>query len=384
MNLREDGNTYNHMQSDAMYQNQGNYYMGDLYRDLEQDVYVIPQATNQRPKPQTQHFIFVTIMIIAANVIAGILSLNMENNFEAGGVNYEHIILNKEYGRLLSYMFLHANFEHLMSNMVGMWFIGGEVEKRLGSLRTAIIYFGSGVGGGFISMMVSHMIHPDKIRFAAGASAAVFGMMCAMVFLSVKGEHKAEQKHILTALVLVVIYALFSMEGNVDIYGHIGGAIIGGILTFVVSIKKWENFQEKTYEKLIGIIVTLALCIAGIGEANIGKEVPSLPDERVDFMKEQQIFQSETATFGEVLDAYCITTGWSAFTSTQKEDIVEFNGEAYYLGVRRKIHIQFIVDMIDRDYSVCYFAFDDEAQNGTVLNEFFREACAEYKSQQEQ
>ncbi|MDD6327302.1 MAG: rhomboid family intramembrane serine protease [Eubacteriales bacterium] len=361
-----------------------NYYTGELFRDLEQDVYVIPQATNQRTKSQTPHFMFVTIMIIAANVIAGLLAINMDNRFEAGGVNYEHIIRNKEYGRLLSYMFLHVNFEHLLSNMVGMWIIGSEVEKKLGSLRTAIIYFGSGIGGGFISMMVSHMLHPDRMRFAAGASAAVFGMTCAMVFLTVKGEKKAEQKHVLTALVLVVIFALLSRDGNVDIYGHIGGAIIGGILTFVVNIKKWENFEEKTYEKLIGIIVTLALCIAGIGEANIGKEVPSLPDERVDFMKEQQIFQNETANFGEVLDAYCISAGWSAFTSTQKEDIVEFNGEAYYLGVRRKIHIQFIVNMIDRDYSVCYFAFDDEAQNGTVLNEFFRHACAEYQSIKEQ
>lgn len=80
-------------------------------------------------------------------------------------------------------MFLHANLPHFINNMVALYLFGSRLEPRVGSLRTAIIYFGSGLASGLVSVYVSHLINPDVIRFAAGASGAIFGVMCATLLL---------------------------------------------------------------------------------------------------------------------------------------------------------------------------------------------------------
>ncbi len=58
-----------------------------------------------------------------------------------------------------------------------------EACTGIGSLRTAIIYFGSGLASGLVSVYILHLINPDVIRFAAGASGAIFGVMCAILLL---------------------------------------------------------------------------------------------------------------------------------------------------------------------------------------------------------
>ena len=142
----------------------------------------------------------VTCLIILANLVAGILCIMAKNDhFDTGGLNYEYIHNNREYVRLITYMFLHANVAHFFNNMVALLIFGSTVENKLGSLRMAIIYFGSGIGGGAMSVYVSHMINPDTMRFSAGASAAVFGVMCAAVFLRIKGENEARRQDVLNA-----------------------------------------------------------------------------------------------------------------------------------------------------------------------------------------
>ena len=45
------------------------------------------------------------------------------DHFETGGLNYQYIHNNKEYIRLLTYMFLHANLPHFINNMVALYHV---------------------------------------------------------------------------------------------------------------------------------------------------------------------------------------------------------------------------------------------------------------------
>lgn len=184
MQLRRDNETDQERKSgpyygmpSQKYENQNPYTNQNPY--AYEDPYVVHTVPPVQPVRAKQTIPIVTILIIVANVIAAIMCIGIENTFQLAGINYEYITINHEYRRLISYMFIHADFEHLIGNMVALFLFGKLVEQRLGSLRMAIIYFGSGVGAGFLSMEIAHKSHPESPRSAAGASGAVFGIICA-------------------------------------------------------------------------------------------------------------------------------------------------------------------------------------------------------------
>lgn len=356
----------------------------DDYGRFEQDIdqntaYVIrpeQMGGGVSPQPQIKRTIpIVTIALIVANVIAGIMCIGVDNYTSTGGLNYEYVKLNREYGRLLSSMFLHSGFDHLVGNMFALFMFGSTVEKKLGSLRMTIIYFVSGIVSGLISMNMSHMMDPDRMHFSIGASGAVFGVMCAAVFLSVMGSRKASRRDMTIAIVLVVIYAAYTYEKNVDIYAHIGGAVVGGILAFALNVRKWEKFRENRFFKVLAIVLTLVLSVIGIGEARIGKTAADLPDNRIDYIKEQKVFENDETTYGDGLDLYCTDEHWTAFTSTDGDDIVEFDGNAEYKGAQVAVLIQFRIVGDCDDYQLGYFGINDKGQDGASATEFMKAVC---------
>lgn len=360
------------------YENQNLYTNQNPY--AYEEPYVVHSVPPVQPMRAKQTIPIVTILIIVANVIAAIMCIGISNTFQLAGINYEYITINHEYRRLISYMFIHADFEHLIGNMVALFLFGKLVEQRLGSLRMAIIYFGSGVGAGFLSMEIAHKLHPESPRFAAGASGAVFGIMCAAVFLRIMGRKNAERKDMVIAIALVIGYALYSAGGNVDIYGHIGGAIVGGILAFALNVKKWQDFTENQFCKILAVLATIVLCVMGVGEAHIGKDQTSLMDEKVTYIREQPVADYEmksygTKTYGEALDDYCTNTKWESFTAESGEQVVQFNGNAYYKGSEKKVIIQFLITGDCESYELSYFAFNGTACNWYQVDAFFKTIC---------
>ena len=385
MQLRRDNETDQERKSgpyygmpSQKYENQNPYTNQNPY--AYEDPYVVHTVPPVQPVRAKQTIPIVTILIIVANVIAAIMCIGIENTFQLAGINYEYITINHEYRRLISYMFIHADFEHLIGNMVALFLFGKLVEQRLGSLRMAIIYFGSGVGAGFLSMEIAHKLHPESPRFAAGASGAVFGIICAAVFLQIMGRKNAERKDMIIAIALVIGYAIYSAGGNVDIYGHIGGAIVGGILAFALNVKKWQGFIENQFCKILAIIATEVLCLGGGGEAHFVKYQYSLLDKRDSYIREQPVADYEmksygTKTYGEALDDYCTNTKWESFTAESGEQVVQFNGNAYYKGSEKEVIIQFLITGDCESYELSYFAFDDTACNWQQVDAFYKTIC---------
>lgn len=323
----------------------------------------------------------VTILLIFANTIAGIMCVKAGGDyFKSGGLNYEYIHNNHEFQRFLTYMFLHANFAHFINNMVALFVFGTKVEQRLGSARTSIIYFGSGIFAGIVSVYVSHLFNPDIIRYAAGASGAVFGIMCASLFLTIKGSRNAKKRDAVVAIVLVVIYAIISNGANVDIFGHVGGGIAGGILALILSINKWEDFHETTANKIAGIIIAIVFSIFAISKAGIGTDASQVLDKRIDIVKGQHIYIDEDVTFGECLDNLD-NAEWIIFTSSDNYEVVEFKGDTFYKGSLCRIVIQFIYSEEDDRWNVTYLGINGEAQNGQGYSDLMGELTSGYFNQ---
>ncbi|MGN0368370.1 MAG: rhomboid family intramembrane serine protease [Wujia sp.] len=364
-------------------QNKGPYYeYNGIYRERpeedwltgQQGAYVVEEIPKVK-NVKNQNKKIVTILLIIINTVVYFLCLKADDYRHVGGLNYQFIMQNKEYGRLLSYMFLHADLSHLTNNMFALYVAGTVVEEELGSLRTSIIYFVSGIGAAFITLFGNHMIRPDEMRFSVGASGAIFGMIVAACFLMFKRRSQDVKKTALYSVIFVVIYAIITYSQNIDLLAHIGGAVVGGIVALLLSINKWEDYKETIFARILGISVTVIVSLIGVGEARIGQSLGSLPDPRIDLVKEQSIDSQPDVTYDEAFSNYSMEGKWTAFTATDGEEVVQYEAKTFYRGAYHALRVQFLVAPDNLSSEMCYFSFDEEAQYQDEVDRFFSEAC---------
>ena len=145
------------------------------------------------------------------------------------GASFGPYTVNGEWWRLLTATFVHYGVLHVFSNMWCLWYLGALGERMFGSLRFAILYLVSGLGGSVVSLLWA----PHAV--AAGASGAVFGVAGAIgAFVYLRRVHLPERdaRNILTIMGIFIFVSLslgFAVEG-IDNAGHVGGLITGAAL----------------------------------------------------------------------------------------------------------------------------------------------------------
>lgn len=88
-------------------------------------------------------------------------------------------ILHGMVWQFVTYMFLHGSFMHILMNMLGLFFLGSELEHALGSKRFLHLYLGCGVLGGLGWLLLGG----GSGATCVGASGAVFGIIGAFAAL---------------------------------------------------------------------------------------------------------------------------------------------------------------------------------------------------------
>ncbi len=120
----------------------------------------------------------ILILVIAITAIISFVAPNGSSNFEKYKFSVGAILNRKEYIRLLSSGFLHADLMHLVFNMLTLYFFGPVVIQGFGSLGFIIIYFGSILLGNIFSLFV---YQKQTWYSAIGASGGVSGILFASI-----------------------------------------------------------------------------------------------------------------------------------------------------------------------------------------------------------
>lgn len=127
---------------------------------------------------------FVTYALIAANVTAFLAQASMhpyaaERFIHAWGVTPSSLLRTGAAAEtsplwtLLTYMFLHGGWGHLLSNMWALWLFGDNVEDRFGHARYLLFYVTCGILAALTHVLLqSHSAVPT-----VGASGAIAGVM---------------------------------------------------------------------------------------------------------------------------------------------------------------------------------------------------------------
>ena len=123
----------------------------------------------------------MTLTMLAANIFGFMLCTMIgEIVYNVGSMNAERILVDRQYYRLILSMFLHADIEHIVSNMIFLAGLGKMIEQAVGHVRFCILYLISGLGAGVLSMIYS--VLTGNIYNAVGASGAIFGLVGALFY----------------------------------------------------------------------------------------------------------------------------------------------------------------------------------------------------------
>ncbi len=174
--------------------------------------------------------------INTAVFLACFFSARLDNIlFYAGCMDAARVAENGEYYRLLTACFLHADINHLVSNMLILFFLGIHVERVLGHLKFLILYLVSGAAGNIVSM--GWQIRKGMFYQSIGASGAVFGIVGAYLLLALLNRKyigNGELKRIALGI-FFSLYIGFQSSGT-DNAAHVGGFIAGFLLMFLYAL----------------------------------------------------------------------------------------------------------------------------------------------------
>jgi membrane associated rhomboid family serine protease len=157
-------------------------------------------------------------------------------------------VVNGDYYRLVTSMFLHYGIFHLALNMYALWIVGGVLEPLLGRARFLALYLVSGVGGGVATYLFAGL---DTI--SAGASGAVFGLFAAFYVLM----RRLGRDTSMITMVLIVNLVLTFLVPNISIWGHLGGLVTGGLIALGLAYAPARNRTPVQSGTVAGLAVLL-------------------------------------------------------------------------------------------------------------------------------
>lgn len=151
--------------------------------------------------------------------------------------------------QLLTYMFMHANFEHILFNMFALWMFGRIIEQVMGSKRFLFYYLACGIGAGLVQELVQWFNYISLVQNGVatdinmwrtvGASGSVYGILLAfgMIFPNEKIfifplPVPIKAKLFVIGYALIELFMTKSNDG-VAHYAHLGGMLFGLIILLI-------------------------------------------------------------------------------------------------------------------------------------------------------
>jgi len=166
-----------------------------------------------------------------------------------GAVNAPSITVYKQFWRLLTAVFLHANILHICMNAAATFSFGFRLENVYGTKNLMIIYFVSGIGG---SLFVAAFKGAG-----VGASGALFGLMHMAFYCDLRNTFSANALRSYRNRLIFLF--LFSLLPGISFLGHLGGYLTGVLITTIILDS--SIIVRKTFWKQVCTIILLAFFV---------------------------------------------------------------------------------------------------------------------------
>lgn len=206
--------------------------------------------------PVTKNIIIINVLFFLAMYVTPRYGIDLTQTM---GLHFFMASDFKIY-QLLTYMFMHGNFAHILFNMFAVWMFGRIVESAWGSRRFLIYYLICGIGAGlfqeivqYIDYVASGMQAYDSVDIGTavipmdtylnmlttvGASGAVYGILLAfglsypeerLFIIPIPIPIKAKY-FVIGYAVIELLSGLYGSNDGVAHFAHLGGMVVGFLL----------------------------------------------------------------------------------------------------------------------------------------------------------
>ncbi len=157
------------------------------------------------------------------------------------------------WGTIITSMFMHGGWGHLLGNMLFLWIYGDNIENRLGHTRYFLFYILCGILASLSHVFVSQAFSPASLNIPSlGASGAISGVMGAYMLLFPKRRINMLMLRTVVAVPAIValgVWILLQVISGAGSLGSEGGGVayaahIGGFVAGMVLIKLFDRGQH--------------------------------------------------------------------------------------------------------------------------------------------
>ncbi|MCB1197792.1 MAG: rhomboid family intramembrane serine protease [Bdellovibrionota bacterium] len=174
------------------------------------------------------------------------------------GLHPQEVIAQYTVWQLLTFLFVHATFLHLLFNMLGLWWFGADLERVWGSKRFFRYFLFTGIGSGLVSLLMQQP--------TIGASGSIYGLLFAfgmlypnrVIYLYFVLPIRA--KYFVLLFGLLELGALvFSRADGINHWAHLGGLFFGFVWFFIdrnrisprMLLRRYRYYKHRKRFRLI-------------------------------------------------------------------------------------------------------------------------------------
>lgn len=188
----------------------------------------------------------VVLNLIIINALVWIAQLALDNSLQITGhfALYPYKSPLFEPYQLVTHMFTHGGWAHILFNMFALWSFGSLLERSWGPKRFLIFYLACGLAAG-----ITHLAFQNVP--AVGASGAIMGLFAAFAYLFPNSEliifpipFPVKAKYAVAIMAGIDLFGGVNPTagGNIAHFAHLGGLAMGFILVII-----WNKTNRKTF-----------------------------------------------------------------------------------------------------------------------------------------
>jgi len=152
--------------------------------------------------------------------------------------------------QLVTYMFLHGSFFHILFNLLALWMFGGELENLWGSKKFLFYFFFCGIGAGICTVVIT----PYQFIPVIGASGAIYGILLAFGWLFPNRLIYVYFLFPIPAKYFVIIFGLIEFFSSIGGAGggvahltHLGGLLFGILYMLYPTVR--QKIRREYYKR---------------------------------------------------------------------------------------------------------------------------------------
>ena len=182
------------------------------------------------------------LALILLNAVAFLFEISVgdlndpEVLHRVGALEPYAVVVQGEYWRLFTALFLHGGFTHLLFNVFALYILGPSLERSIGTFRFAVCYLISGLASsaGVVGLTMLGFVQVSQL---VGASGCIMGIVGTWAGLLVRHRHAPQAKQRLGNIVMIiVIQVAFDLSTpQVSMAAHLCGLIAGFFLGLILA-----------------------------------------------------------------------------------------------------------------------------------------------------